>query len=108
MRVDIYLADVSRYVEEKGEPADPSEELDFANPSNLKRKFTNGGGETFEECYDTVLSLGFSIPARITFRARGYADADSQCQDNARDGTKDFKLGVSEEGKIGWELNHAG
>lgn len=53
--VDVKLADISGNVEQKGEPADPIEELDFADLSNLRRKTLHGGKDLMKEREDAAL-----------------------------------------------------
>ena len=50
MWIDVELADIRRYVEEKRKPADPAKELHFADHSDLWRQSSDSGENLSEEC----------------------------------------------------------
>lgn len=66
--VDVKLADICGNVEEKGEPADPVEELNFADLSNLRRKTLHGGKDLMKERKDAALFISRrTFETRVTF-----------------------------------------
>lgn len=55
--VDVKLADISGNIEQEGEPADPVEELNFADLSDLRRKTFDGGKDLMKERKDAALLI---------------------------------------------------
>ncbi len=80
--VHVELADVGGDVEEEGEPADPVEELGFADFADLGVEALHGVEDLVEEAEDAeFLFWGWTFGARVSF-----ADADAGEEDGAAEG----------------------
>lgn len=93
------MTDVSRNVKQEREPADPIEELDFADFTDLGWKLAHGSVHLLEDGNNTTLAVwGRSIDSRVTFGDVDRGDEHSTSQCYAGDHAEDLKLRVAEEG----------
>ena len=92
------MPDVRCYIEQEGKPADPVEELNFANFADLGRESLHCCEDLTEKGANANFGRGGTFEAGIAFRNEEARYEDCAAQRERGDNTKDPELCIAKDG----------